>query len=119
MIRIDKLSPIPVYKQIVLQVKKEMILGRLKKGDRLPSIRDLSKSLGVNVNTVLKAYEKLIAEGIVSSEQGKGFFIKEDLKVSERAVELLKEAAKILKGCKVEMSLAMMIIQEVWSDEKI
>ena len=119
MIRIDRVSPIPVYKQIILQVKKEIILGKLKKGDRLPSVRDLSKMLGVNVNTVLKAYERLSVEGIVASEQGKGFFVKEDLGVSDQAVKLLREAARMLKECKVEISLAMMIIQEVWSDEKV
>ncbi len=119
MIRIDRVSPIPVYKQIILQVKKEIILGGLKKGDKLPSIRDLSRILGVNVNTVLKAYERLSAEGIVASEQGKGFFIKENMGVSEEAVRLLKEVAKMLKECKVEISLAVMIIQEVWSNERI
>ncbi len=119
MIRVDRISPIPVYKQIVLQVKKEIILGRLRKGDKLPSIRDLSNKLNVNVNTVLKAYERLCAEGIVASEQGKGFFIKEDLEISKEAIKLLKEAAKMLKNCKIEMSLALMIIQEVWSDENV
>jgi GntR family transcriptional regulator len=119
MITIDKLSPIPVYKQIVLQVKKEIILGRLKKGDKLPPIRDLSKSLKVNVNTVLKAYERLVSEGIAFSEHGKGFFIREEMSVPKDLVENLREVAKKMKDHGVELGLAMMIIQEVWSDERI
>lgn len=119
MLRIDKLSPIPIYKQIIFQVKKEIILGKLKEGDRLPSVRDLAETLGVNVNTVLKAYERLALEGIVDSEQGKGFFIKRATQVPEETIALLKKAALQLKRSKVELGLAMMIIQEVWSDEKV
>ncbi len=119
MIKVDKISPIPIYKQIILQVKKEIILGRLKKGDRLPSIRDLAKFLNVNVNTVLKAYDRLSMEGVISSEQGKGFFVSSEMSIPEGVLKGLKESIENLKRSGVELGLAMMIVQEVWNDEKI
>ncbi len=119
MITIDKLSPIPLYKQIILQIKKEIILGRLKKGDKLPAIRELSERLMVNVNTVLKAYDRLAAEGIIDSEHGKGFFVKETTNISQDFIKDLKKISKTMKENGIELGLAMMLLQEVWNDEEV
>ena len=67
---IDTKSAIPAYQQIVLAIKLEIISGRLKHGDALPSIRDLAKLLKLNPNTVAKAYYTLEDEGFLESHPG-------------------------------------------------
>ena len=114
MITIDKYSPIPIYKQIILQIKKEIIFGRLRKEDRLPPVREMAKRLNVNVNTVFKAYEKLVSEGILESEHGKGYYVKEEFRIAEDVIRELRNLVERLKGEGIEMDLAMMLLQEVW-----
>jgi GntR family transcriptional regulator len=68
-------SGIPVYKQIIHQVQTAVTNGRLKAGDQLPTIRALHQQLGVNPNTVAKAYRELEHLGLVSAEHGSGCFV--------------------------------------------
>lgn len=68
-------SGIPVYKQIIHQVQAAITAGRLKEGDRLPTIRALHQQLNVNPNTVAKAYRELAHLGLVSAEHGSGCFV--------------------------------------------
>lgn len=73
--KIDCKSPIPVYLQIVEQVKLAAATGALREGDGLPSIRPLAEELKVNRNTVAKAYAELEALGLIESFAGKGSVI--------------------------------------------
>ncbi|RKX40270.1 MAG: GntR family transcriptional regulator [Thermotogae bacterium] len=114
MVYIDRTLPIPVYKQIELQFKKEMLLGRLNKGDQLPPARDLAKRLGVNVNTVLKAYEKLVSDQLVEAKHGIGFFVKVHYDEGSNIVSQIRKIATILKENGVERDLGIMLLQEVW-----
>ncbi len=68
-------SDVPIYRQIVEQVKHAVAIAALKEGEPLPSIRSLANRLVVNHNTVAKAYNLLVAEGIARSEKGRGLFI--------------------------------------------
>ena len=68
-------SKIPIYEQIVTQVKQLIISGSLKDGDPIPSMRALSKTLQVSVITVQKAYEELQRKGYIESLAGRGTFI--------------------------------------------
>src|SRR5262245_13777287 len=70
MIRLDTLSPLPKYQQIVEQVKAYGAAGRLAPGAPLPSVRQLASDLGINVNTVIAAYRALEAEEIVLLRHG-------------------------------------------------
>ncbi len=74
-IRIDKNNRLPIYDQIKDQVKGLIHAGRLKTGDQLPTIRQLSVDLGVNINTVAMAYRDLAIEGLIITERGKGTFV--------------------------------------------
>jgi GntR family transcriptional regulator len=85
--RIEFNSGIPVYKQIINQIGAALASGTLKEGDRLPTIRGLHEQLGVNPNTVAKAYRELELKGIIVSERGNGSY------VNARA-----EAAKLTKS---------------------
>ena len=68
-------SSLPIYEQIVSAVKNSILNHELAPGDILPSIRSLAKSLGISVITTKRAYEELEKQGLIYSEQGKGFFV--------------------------------------------
>jgi GntR family transcriptional regulator len=74
-IRIDNASNRPVYRQIVDQIKRDIAMGRLLKGEKLPTVRQLAAQLAINPNTIAKAYRLLEGEGIIVTRPGAGAFI--------------------------------------------
>lgn len=68
-------SHIPLYAQIVVELRRMIVEGRLTVGDRLPANRELARSLGVNRNTVTTAYAELAADGLITSRVGSGTYI--------------------------------------------
>ena len=68
-------SGVPIYQQIAEQLKADILSGKLREGEYLPSIRGLAKDLRISVITTMKAYELLEAEGLVTAAQGKGFYV--------------------------------------------
>jgi len=73
--RVDAGSGVPIYRQLVQQVRRDVMLGRLKPGDQLPSVSEVVGSLSVNPNTVVKAFGELEHEGLVIRRQGVGTFV--------------------------------------------
>lgn len=65
----------PIYKQISSQLREEILTGRMKSGEPLPSIRSLAQDLKISVITTMKAYEELAAEGLITASKGKGYFV--------------------------------------------
>ena len=65
----------PIYDQIVSQVKAQILSGKLKEGDALPSLRALAKDLRISVITTKRAYADLEAQGFIETVQGKGSFV--------------------------------------------
>lgn len=74
-LRIDPASAVPVYAQIVEQVRSLVASRALRAGDQLPSVRDLAATLRVNRNTASKAYQALEAEGVIETRAGHGCFV--------------------------------------------
>lgn len=72
MLRIDLASRIPVYEQIVSAIRAELVAGRYRVGDRLPTVRTLAIDLGVHHNTVAQAYRELAAEGWLDLRRHRG-----------------------------------------------
>jgi GntR family transcriptional regulator len=72
---LDVRSGVPTYLQIVQQVEAALRLGHLQSGDRLPKVKDVVSSLGINPNTVLKAYRELENRGITVGRPGVGTFV--------------------------------------------
>ena len=68
-------SGVPIYQQIAEQLKTDILAGKLKEGEYLPSIRGLARALKISVITTMKAYELLETEGLVTAAQGKGFYV--------------------------------------------
>ena len=72
----DKCS-VPLYLQIYRKIKAEITCGNLKKGDRLPSLRTISKELGVSLTTSEQGYNQLLIEGYIVSRPQSGFYVAE------------------------------------------
>src|SRR5688572_13975542 len=74
-LQINFKSGMPVYLQVVDQIKAAAASGALKPGDPLPCIRPLAEELRVNRNTIAKAYSELESLGVIETQQGKGCFL--------------------------------------------
>ena len=98
-INVDPSSGLPIYLQIVNQVKAGIALGRLQPEDPLPSVRQLAVDLAVNPNTVARAYLDLEYEGIIYKRQGHGTF------VSQQGVEMSKNERRRVLSEHVEKAL--------------
>ncbi len=85
---IDPSSSVPIYVQIIDQIRGAVVDGRLAAGDPLPSIRHLATKLKVSPNTVVQAYRELEREGISYVERGQGTFIADTAWLEQRAEHL-------------------------------
>ena len=72
---INNNSMVPIYEQVISQIKSEIISGSLPEGQILPSVRTLAAELKISALTVKKAYDMLEAEGFVTTVHGKGTFV--------------------------------------------
>ena len=74
-IRVSPSDGVPLYQQIMRQVKLLVASGRLTPGDQLPPVRKLAQQLLVNPNTVVRAYRELETEGVLLTRRGAGVFV--------------------------------------------
>ena len=89
-IRIDYNSGEPICSQVAAQIKLMVVRGSLKPGDKLPSIRELSKTLKINPTTVSRIYNELSYLGIITLRQGQGAFVaKQETRLAPKEVEHL------------------------------
>jgi GntR family transcriptional regulator len=83
--KISQTSGVPIYQQIADAFRSDILAGKYREGEYLPSIRGLARDLKISVITTMKAYEQLETEGLVTGVQGKGFL------VNASDTEMLKE----------------------------
>jgi GntR family transcriptional regulator len=76
---LNRSSGVATYLQLVHQVKQALRLGLLRPGDQLPTAKEVVAQLGINPNTVLKAYRDLEREGLVAPRPGQGTFVQQSL----------------------------------------
>ncbi len=76
-IRIDPDSSVPIYLQIVQAIKHAVATGGLSPGEQLPTVRELAAGLRINPNTVARAYAQLDQDRVISTQQGRGTFVRE------------------------------------------
>jgi GntR family transcriptional regulator len=74
-LHIQRGSSTPISRQIAEQIAALCAAGSLKAGDRLPSVRQLAQELAVNQNTILRVYERLVADGLLDMRHGEGTFV--------------------------------------------
>ena len=74
-IRIEPASAVPIYRQVIDQIKYQVAAGTLRQGDKLPSVRQLASQLAVNQNTILKVYNQLCQERVLHIDRGNGTFV--------------------------------------------
>lgn len=103
MFTLDYKSRQPIYEQLYRSVRRLAAIGAVEKEEPLPSVRSLAQELGVNPNTVQKAYRMLEHDGIIYSIPGKGSFISGDISAisqqKEIALEKLDKAIKEAGDC--------------------
>lgn len=92
---LDLHTGVPVYRQIVDQVRGAVAAGALSAGDQLPTVRQLAVDLEVNPNTVVRAYRELEHDGLIETHQGTGTFIS-DQKVPRAEDERQRQLAQIV-----------------------
>lgn len=96
-------SNVPIYEQIINQIKLSIINKELLPNEPLPSIRNLAKDLQISVITTKRAYEELEKEGLIYSIPGKGFYVSEQntSMLSEKKVALLEQQlADLIMECR-------------------
>ena len=119
LIRLNPRRRESIYLQIVSQIKHLVAGGRLKIGERLPTVRQLATDLHLNPNTVARAYNQLIEEGLIAAQQGRGTYVyqmppsSENRKSRRERVilevdELLRDAEQI--GCEVDE------LEKIWRE---
>jgi GntR family transcriptional regulator len=74
-IRIEPSSSVPIYRQMIDQIRYQVAAGVLREGDKVPSVRELALKLAVNQNTILKVYNELCRENILRIERGDGTYV--------------------------------------------
>lgn len=114
----------PIYEQILSQIKSQIMNGRLKENEMLPSVRGLAKEIKVSALTVKKAYDALEEEGFIVTVHGKGSYVacaSQDLMLEEKKKEVeaeLEQAIRKGKSCgmsETDLKELFQIILEDWS----
>ncbi|HZS45980.1 MAG TPA: GntR family transcriptional regulator [Blastocatellia bacterium] len=98
-ITIDPSNGLPIYLQIMAQIKTNIAMGRLLPEDPLPSVRQLAIDLAVNPNTIARAYRDLEFEGVIYKRHGQGTF------VSSQGVEMSKRERKRVLSALIEKAI--------------
>lgn len=117
---IDFNSHTPVYQQIKDKIKENIITDHIKSDEYLPSIRNLAKDLGVNLNTVSRAYRELVTEEVLKVDRGRGYKPKnvdEDLFFKEK-IEIFKNSVEKCKSSGIKKSKLSSILDKIYGSEE-
>lgn len=115
---IDPRSKAPLYEQLAQQLRRQIAMGILAPDEPLPSVRQLSGELGINPNTIQKAYRQMEQEGLIYSRAGKGNFVTPA--VDEQRLKQQEDQLRVLKTEIVrakEMGIAADQIRELIGQE--
>ncbi len=103
MINLDYQSRTPIYEQIIQEIERYVALGILKPKDQIMPVREMATTLGINPNTVKKAYTELENRGVITSVSTKGTFITDDIskvinsKIQDKIKEIKKSISELEK----------------------
>ncbi|MDR2079011.1 MAG: GntR family transcriptional regulator [Treponema sp.] len=119
---LDQANGVPVYRQIIRQIEHGVLSGRLKTGDKLPTIRSLAVNLKINPNTIAKAYGELEIRGILVTQVGSGTYISDKKPAPEEDVlnskirEVLARFLKEMRGLGVDREKIIRLIGDFNED---
>jgi len=104
-------SGVPVYLQLIEQVKHATDVGALRPGDQLPAIRRVAEDLVINPNTVAKAYRELEHDGVIELRQGTGAFVAENNRPGR--IARVKAAGPVLRAALDRLVTAGLTVDEI------
>lgn len=117
-LQIDPHSGVPVYRQIMDQIKYYGASGLLRPAGQLPSIRELALFLAVNPTTIVKAYNELQHEGVIEMRHGKGAFLADAPQMTQaKRKQALRRIARQLAVEAVQMDAPVELVVEVVTEE--
>ena len=119
LIHVDLRSRTPIFEQIVASVESLVLKGILAPDEQLPSVRHLAGELGINPNTIQKAYAELEKRGIIYSLSARGSFVSGEIDAlrkrnREEILERLRSELHEAKKSNIEKSEIMALINEIW-----
>ena len=121
MFSIDTRSRIPIYEQLGQNIINLVASGALAPDDQLPSVRNLARDLGVNPNTVQKAYQELEGQGLIYQAAGRGSFIASDQSLSvaliERKLNVLRDPIIDARNVGVPKRRVLELVEKTYGEE--
>jgi GntR family transcriptional regulator len=124
-IRLNPSSGVPIYLQIVEQIRHSIEIGALVEGDQLPAIRTLAEELVVSPNTVVKAYDELEQQGLIRLRHGAGAYIekgnlaKSRLRRFRDASVVVKDTVRKLRVMGLSDDESRRLFEAEWSEEAV
>ena len=119
---LDLKSRVPIYEQLKNRTLELIMAGVLEQDSQLPSVRSLARDLGVNPNTIQKAYQDMEKEGIIYSVAGKGSFVNDIRAVKEKekeaAEESLEQILVQLKRCGTDKAQVLSLVEKIFAEEE-
>jgi GntR family transcriptional regulator len=115
-------SDVPIFRQIIQHIQRTVAVGHLQVGDQLPAIRVLAEEILVNPNTVARAYQDLIRDGVLESHAGRGVFVSKRRQVFAHAERQRRLQAATEQLCHEAMLLDFKLpdvqarLEEVWPE---
>ena len=112
----------PIYRQIIDQIRYQVVTGVLKEGDKVPSVRELAARLAVNQNTILKVYNELCRQNVLRIERGDGTYVssaKQSISATERkkaVANVLREAATLAVQLELPIEQAAELLQKEYEN---
>ena len=119
MLTIDLQSRQPIYEQLIYRMSELVALGALAPGEQLPSVRALARDLGINPNTVQKAYQELERRGVICSVAGKGSFIAGGETLRMRSLEKIRDALESGRRAGVSRAQALETVEYVYKEANV
>ena len=115
LIRIDPTRDEPVFAQLAASIRADAVAGRVKPGDRLPSAREVAGSLGVNLHTVLHAYQELRDEGLVDMRPGRGAVVTDAAMAMSALEDEIRALVRRAEGLGVPRETLAGLVRDVHS----
>ena len=120
MYQLDLQSRTPICQQLKEKILRLIMAGAIGPGDPLPSVRVMARELGINPNTVAKAYQDLEKSGLIYSVAGKGSFISGeetlDRQMTASVLDRFREAVREARSAGVDRQTALALVEEVYKE---